>query len=127
MKTMNDRRWTIYYGENKNIIVSGILAKTGERALQIAAKQYGNETGIVEMKSKPVYEDGIDLEFGENDADEVFAINIQGTSKDKVEELKRAIALMIGGPAVDFKYGEPDDGKELKRALEKNEAMVIGV
>ena len=125
MKTMNDRRWTIYYGENKNVVVSGILAETCARAQQIAAQKYSDK--IVEMKSKRVYEDSIDLEFGENDSDEVFAINIQGTSKDKVEELKRAIALMIGGPAVDFTYGEPDDGKELKRALEKNEAMVIGV
>ena len=125
MKTMNDRRWTVYYGKDKNITVSGILAKTGEQALQIAAKTYGDE--IVEMKSKPVYEDSINLEFGENDSDEVFAINIQGTSKDKVEELKRAIALMIGGPAVDFTYGEPDDGKELNKVCVENEAMVVAL
>ena len=66
-----------------------------------------------------------------NDGDEngVFEIVVRGTNAEKVERMKNAIALAIGGYAVKFSNissnGESDCGRSFQRAISEDGMSVV--
>ena len=61
----------------------------------------------------------------------MFEIVVRGTNAEKVEKLKKAIALAIGGIAVEFSdissNDEHNDGRFLQKVINENDMSVVGL
>lgn len=92
----------------ENCYHSGIEAKSANEAIAIATK-HSKEKDVYDVQCEKIYEDSVYTETSgdksENDTD-IFEIKIRGTKPEAVDKLKKLIAEFIGGPAVEFEYGE---------------------
>lgn len=132
-KKLKDRLWNVRGGTHGNCIISHIEAET----LTDALKRAKNEP-VVQVQSWPIYEAGIDLEYGDENAEEsneVIDITVRGTNDKKVQRLVNLMAMAIGGLSggslLEGHEGEDYDYDQvwldLRKEFEKNDAMIIGV
>lgn len=108
-----NRLFNVRCGADGNIIYSGIEAETAEEAIR---KSFRSEGQIVsQVDSEPIYVASIGTET-ENDDDDsdtgtsVFDITIRGTNETAVNQLRDAIAKIIGGMAAQFDEELDSDG-----------------
>lgn len=92
----------------ENCVHSRIEAKSANEAIAIA-NRHRKEKDVYDVQCAKVYEDSVFTETtgdkSEKDTD-IFEIKIRGTKPEAVDKLKKLIAEFIGGPAVEFEYGE---------------------
>ena len=124
-KLEKNRLFNVRCGANGNVIYSGIEAETAEEAI---SKSRRSEDQIVsQVDSEPIYNAsiGTETENWDDDSDtgtSVFDITIRGTNETAVNQLRDAIAKMIGGMAAQFDEeldsdGSPDYGKALNKFI----------
>ena len=131
MKKLDTRLWNVTGGKNENITVSHIEAKTAAEALT----HFFENKKATKVESWPIYEAGLDLEYGEEEANEVIDITIRGTNDKKVQRLVNLLAMAIGGPfggsLLEGHEGEDYDYDQvwldLRKEFEKHDAMVTGI
>ena len=129
-KIESNRLFTVHFGEKKNVAVSMIEAKNATEAIEQAKKDFHDPLDCTAVESSAIYSGAIGIECDSDVHDEgaVFEIVVRGTNAKKVEKLKKAIALAIGGYAVEFSNlspnGEPDYGCSFQRAI-ADEGMSI--
>ena len=117
------RLFNVRCNAGANVIYSGIEAETAEEAIRESGKGAGQI--VSQVDSEPIYTAGLGLETDEEDKSEnsIFEIKIRGTDEETVEKLRDAIALAIGGMAVEFaelnKDGDSDGGRALQRFIGK--------
>lgn len=114
-------------GAKVNIIYSRIEAETAEEAIRKSSCSEGQI--VSQVDSEPIYKASIGTETAnlENDYDtgtSVFDITIRGTNETAVNQLRDAIAKVIGGMAAQFDNeldsdGSPDFGKALNKFIEQ--------
>ena len=122
-KLEKTRLFNVRCGEKGNYIFSGIEATTAEEAIRKSSRREGQI--VSQVDSEPIYTAGLDCETDEEDKSEnsIFEITVRGTDEESVEKLRDAIALAIGGMAVEFaelnKDGDSDGGRALQRFIGK--------
>ena len=132
-KIESNRLFTVYFGENKLLTVTQIEAKNAIEAIEHAKSRTGTKLDCTAVESSAIYSAPIGIECDDkNDGDEndVFEIVVRGTNAEKVERMKKAIALAIGGIGVtelDHGDGKSDGGSALKRVIAKNGISVVGL
>ena len=133
IKTESNRLFNVYFGENKDVSVTNIEAKNATEAIERAKKTFNTSFECTSVESKAIYKGAVELECGASDLDEdaVFEIVVRGTNVEKVEKLKKAIALAIGGIAVEFSdissNDEHSDGRFLQKVINENDMSVVGL
>ena len=133
IKTESNRLFNVYFGENKDVSVTNIEAKHATEAIEHAKKTFNTSFECTSVESKAIYNGSVELECGANgiDEDAVFEIVVRGTNVEKVEKLKKAIALAIGGIAVEFSdissNDEHCDGSFLQKVINENDMSVVGL
>ena len=133
IKTESNRLFNVYFGENKDVSVTNIEAKNATEAIERAKKTFNTSFECTSVESKAIYKGAVELECGASDLDEdaVFEIVVRGTNAEKVEKLKKAIALAIGGIAVEFSdissNDEHNDGRFLQKVINENDMSVVGL
>ena len=132
-KKLKDRLWNVRGGKHGNCIISHIEAETLAGALKSAKND-----PVVRVQSWPIYEAGLDLEYGDENAEEaneVIDITLRGTNDKKVQRLVNLLAMAIGGPFggslleghEDEDYDDDQAWLDLRKEFEKHDAMVTGV
>ena len=126
-KLEKTRLFDVRCGAKGNIIYSDIEAETAEEAIRKSSRSEGQI--VSQVDSVPIYKASIGTETAnlENDYDtgtSVFDITIRGTNETAVNQLRDAIAKMIGGMAAQFDNeldsdGSPDFGKALNKFIEQ--------
>lgn len=133
IKTESNRLFTVYFGDDKDVSVTNIEAKNAAEAIERAKKTFNTSFECTSVESKAIYNGAVDVECGASDLDEdaVFEIVVRGTNAEKVEKLKKAIALAIGGIAVEFSdissNDEHYDGRFLQKVINENDMSVVGL
>ena len=132
-KIESNRLFTVYFGENKLLTVTQIEAKNATEAIEQAKSRTGTKLDCTAVESSAIYAAPIGIECDDwNDGDEngVFEIVVRGANAEKVERMKKAIALAIGGIGVtelDHGDGKSDGGSALKMVIAKNGISVVGL
>ena len=129
-KIESNRMFTVYFGENKDFSVDMIEAKNATEAIKLAKNVFYNKSlECAAVESRGIHSSAIEIGCGASglDEDAVFEIVIRGTDADKVEKLKKTIALAIGGIAVDFSGMTGDDGRSFQKAVAENGMSVVGL
>jgi hypothetical protein len=130
-KLEKTRLFDVRCGAKGNIIYSGIEAETAEEAIRKSSRSEGQI--VSQVDSVPIYTAGLDCETNEENKTEnsVFEITVRGTDEESVETLRHAIALAIGGMAVDFaelnKDGDSDGGRALQRFIDKTCLSIVAM
>lgn len=109
-KLSTNRLWNARFGKNKNFIVSHIEAATAAEAAAKATKNTKEQ--LVMLDSEPIYETGIGVELADGDSESengIFEINIKGTDRAKVDELKKLLALLMNGIPCEFEYPDKEN------------------
>lgn len=133
IKTESNRLFNVYFGEDKNVSVTRIEAKNATEAIERAKKTFNTSFECTSVESKAIYEGAVEIECDASglDEDAVFEIVVRGTNTEKVEKLKKAIVLAIGGIAAEFSdissNGEPGDGHFLQKVISENGMSVVGL
>ena len=133
IKTESNRLFNVYFGDDKFVSVTNIEAKNATEAIERAKKTFNTSFDCTSVESKAIYNGAVELECGASgiDEDAVFEIVVRGTNVEKVEELKKAIALAIGGIAVEFSdissNDEHSDGRFLQKIINENDMSVVGL
>lgn len=133
VKTESNRLFNVYFGENKYVSVTQIEAKNASEAIERAKKTFNTSFECTSVESKTIYNGVVETECGASglDEDAVFEIVVRGTNAEKVEKLKKAIALAIGGIAVEFSdissNDEPSNGRFLQKVINENDMSVVGL
>lgn len=117
------RLFNVRCGAEGNIIYPRIEAKTAEEAIHKSNRHKGQI--ISQVDSDPIYTASLGVVAGNlyktDTGNSIFDITIRGTDEEAVDTLKEAIALAIGGKAVDFAQlncdGHSDGGVALKRFI----------
>ena len=133
-KLMTNRLWNAHFGKNKNISISHIEAPTAAEAAAKATKDLNMDAPLVMLDSEPIYETGLGVELDDGDSESengIFEINIKGTDRAKVDELKKILAFLIDGMPCEFEY--PDEEKvpqsvwaqRLRRFINENAMNVV--
>lgn len=131
IKIEPNRVFNVYFGEKKNCSVSMIEAKDATEAIEQAKKDFHTSLDCTAVESSAIYSGSIGIECDSNVHDEgaVFEIVVRGTNAEKVEKLKKAIALAIGGYAVEFSglspNGEPDYGCSFQKAIAEDGMSIV--
>lgn len=121
-----NRLFNVHCGIKGNIIYSGIEARTAEEAIHNAHRHEGEI--VSQVDSEPIYSASIGTETDKwDDSDtgtSVFDITIRGTNEAAVNQLRDAIAKMIGGMAAQFdpnldSDGSSDYGSALNKFIDK--------
>lgn len=122
-----NRLFNVHCGANGNFIYSGIEAETAEEAIRKSDRHEGQI--VSQVDSEPIYNASIGTETDkwDDDADtgtSVFDITIRGTNEAAVNQLRDAIAKMIGGMAAQFDEdldsdGSSDYGSALNKFIDK--------
>ena len=128
-KIESNHMFTVYFGENKNVSVSMTEAKNATEAIEKAKKHFHTSLECTAVESSVIHSGtiGIECDAGGLSEDAVFEIVVRGTDAEKVEKLKNAIAIAIGGMAVEFhglSNGE-SDGRSLQKAFAENGMSVV--
>ena len=133
IKTESNRLFNVYFGDNKDVSVTHIEAKNAAEAIERAKKTFNTSFECTAVESKAIYNGSVELECGAGglDEDAVFEIVVRGTNAEKVEKLKKAIALAIGGIAVEFSdissNDEHHDSRFLQKVINENDMSVVGL
>lgn len=133
IKTESNRLFNVYFGDDKFVSVTNIEAKNATEAIERAKKTFNTSFECTSVESKAIYNGSVELECGASgiDEDAVFEIVVRGTNVEKVEKLKKAIALAIGGIAVEFSdissNDEHSDGRFLQKVINENDMSVVGL
>lgn len=131
-KLTTNRLWNAYFGKNKNVIVSHIEAPTAAEAETEATKNM-NEP-LVMLDSEPIYETSIGVELDDGDSESengIFEINIRGTDRAKVDELKKLLAFLMNGVPCEFEYPDEENvpqavwAQRLRRFINENAMTVV--
>ena len=130
-KIESNRLFTVHFGEKKNFSVSMIEAKNATEAIEQAKKDFHEPLDCTAVESSAIYSGAIGIECDSDVHDEgaVFEIVVRGTNVEKVEKLKKAIALAIGGYAVEFSNlspnGESDCGRSFQKAIAEDGMSIV--
>lgn len=131
-KLTTNRLWNARFGKNKNVIISHIEAPTAAEAEAKALKNM--DEPLVSLDSEPIYESNIGVELTDGDSDSedgVFEINIKGTDKSKVDELKKLLALLMNGVPCEFEYPDEENvpqsvwAQRLRHFINENAMTVV--
>lgn len=131
-KLTTNRLWNARFGKNKNVIVSHIEAPNAAAAEAEATKNM--KEPLVMLDSEPIYETGLGVELDDGDSESengIFEINIKGTDRAKVDELKKILAFLMNGMPCEFEY--PDEvevpqsvwAQRLRRFINENAMTVV--
>lgn len=118
-----NRLFNVHCGAKGNTIYSGIEAETAEEAIRKSDRHEGQI--VSQVDSEPIYSASIGTETDKWDDDSdtgtsVFDITIRGTNEAAVNQLRDAIAKIIGGMAAQFDEDLDSDGSsDYGRALNK--------
>ena len=136
MEKLKTRLWNVTGGTHNNATVSHIEAETAAEAIT----HYFKGERPTQVKSWPIYEAGLNLEFDHDDENEdepnaVFDITVRGTNDKQVQRLVNLLAMAIGGPfggsLLEGHEGEDYDVDQvwldLRKEFENHEAYVTGV
>lgn len=132
-KIESNRLFTVYFGKNKNLSISHIEAKNATEAIEQAKKDCYTSLDCTAVESNAIYTGklGIDCDSNIHDDGAVFEIVVRGTNAEKVEKLKKAIALAIGGYAVEFlnlsPNGESDHGRSFQKAIAEDGMSIVNL
>ena len=132
-KLESNRLFTVHFSEKKNLSITQIEAKNATEAIEQAKKTFKTSFECTSVESKAIYKGAVEIGCGAGglDEDAVFEIVVHGTNAEKVEKLKKAIALAIGGLAVEFSdissNDEPGNNSFLQKVISENGMSVVGL
>lgn len=108
-----NRLFNVHCSAKGNFIYSGIEAETAEEAIRKSDRHEGQI--VSQVDSEPIYSASIGTETDKWDDDSdtgtsVFDITIRGTNEAAVNQLRDAVAKIIGGMAAQFDEDLDSDG-----------------
>ena len=124
-----NRKFNVHVGEHATY--SGIEAATAEEAIRMSCKR--KDDVVTKVTSDPIYIAGIGIECDGDDIadDAVYGIEVKGTDEKFVDKIRDALALALGGMAVEFaglrKDGSSDNGRSLQRLVAENGMSVVAM
>ena len=126
------RLFNVRCGAKANVIYSQIEAVTAEEAIRKSPRR--EDQIVAQVDSEPIFNASIGVETDASEHDtgnSIFEINVRGTDEESVEKLRDAIARAIGGMAVEFEGltedGGDDDGRSLRRFIDRSGLNVVGL
>lgn len=121
-KLEKNRLFSVHCCSDGKTIYSGIEAETAEEAISKSSRHEGQI--VSQVISEPIYAASIgleteNLENGSDTGNSIFDITIRGTNEEAVNKLKEALALAIGGMAVEFADLNRDGCSDFGAALNR--------
>lgn len=136
IKVDSNRLFNVYFGDKKNVVITQIEAKNASEAIAKANSKVLDtklENQCTAVESNNIYNASIGIEcmHYDQDDDAVFEIVVRGTNSDQVERMRNAIALAIGGNAINDSNtddgGRSDNGRFLQKVIIENGMSVVRI
>lgn len=138
IKVDSNRLFNVYFGDKKNVVITQIEAKNASEAIAKANSKVLDtniENQCTAVESTNIYNASIGIECDngmyDKDEDAVFEIVVRGTNIDEVERMRNAIALAIGGNALNNcntdDGGRSDNGRFLQKVINENGMSVVRI